>query len=84
MWKRYSWTRKTNELYQFILNLSPSLDIQSLNKYVALQNLLIYYKWKNIRWQYKSKLKILAPVWNDEFELPDGSYSVSHIQDYIE
>ena len=22
--------------------------------------------------------------WNDEFELPDGSDSVSHIQDYIE
>ena len=23
-------------------------------------------------------------TWNDEFELPDGSYSVSDIQDYIE
>ena len=26
----------------------------------------------------------MAPTWNDEFELPDGSYSVSDIQDYIE
>ena len=41
--------------------------------------------WKNIRKQYKSnKLKIIAPTWNDEFELQDGSYSVSDIQDYIE
>ena len=27
---------------------------------------------------------MIAPAWNDEFELPDGSYSVSHIQDYTE
>ena len=25
-----------------------------------------------------------APTWNDKFELPDGSYSVSDIQDYFE
>ena len=31
-----------------------------------------------------SKLKIHAPTWNDEFDLPDGSYSVSDIQDYSE
>ena len=43
------------------------------------------YMWKNIRAQYKnSKFKIIAPTWNDEFELPDGSYSVSDIQDHIE
>ena len=30
-----------------------------------------------------NKLKIIAPTWN-KFELPDGSYSVSDIQDYIE
>ena len=32
----------------------------------------------------KYKLKIIAPTWNDEFELPDSSYSVSDIQGYIE
>ena len=31
-----------------------------------------------------NKLKISAPTWNDKFELPDGSYSVSDIQDYFE
>ena len=25
-----------------------------------------------------------APIWSDEFELPDGSYSISDIQDYFE
>ena len=31
-----------------------------------------------------NKLKISAPIWNDKFELPDGSYSVSDNQDYFE
>ena len=45
----------------------------------------IYYTWKNIRQQYQNnKLKIIAPTWNDEFELADGSYSVSDIQGYAE
>ena len=60
------------------------IRLRSSNKHVVLQNLSIY-TWKNIRKQYKNnKLKIIAPTWNDEFELPDSSYSVSNIQDYIE
>ena len=31
-----------------------------------------------------NKFKISALTWNDKFELPDGSYSVSNIQDYFE
>ena len=39
---------------------------------------------ENIKKSYKSdNLKILAPTWNGQFELPDGSYSVSDIQDYF-
>ena len=30
------------------------------------------------------EIKISAPTWNDEFNLPDGFYSVSDIQDYVE
>ena len=49
------------------------------------QILGIYYTWKNIKNSYKNKkLKISAPTWSDEFELPDGSYSISDIQDYFE
>ena len=31
-----------------------------------------------------NKFKLSAPTWNYEFELPDGSYFVSDIQDYVE
>ena len=44
-----------------------------------------YYTWKNVKESYKnSKLKISAPTWNEEFELPNGSYSTSDIQDHFE
>ena len=76
---------KNDEPYKFVLNLSQRLYLRSLNKHAALQNLSIYYTWKNIRKQYKNnKLKIIAPRWNDQFELTDGSYSVSDIHNYIE
>ena len=40
---------------------------------------------ENIRKSHKNnKIKISAPTWNEEFELPDGSYSLSDIQDYFE
>ena len=51
---------------------------------MALANLSIYYTWKNIKSEYKNKFKISAPNWNDEFDLPHGSYSLSDIQDYSE
>ena len=52
---------------------------------IALSNLNIYYTCKNIKSSYNNnKFKISAPTWNDEFELPDGSYSISDIQDYFE
>ena len=48
-------------------------------------NLSIYYTWKNIKSVYNNnKFKISAPTWNDAFDLPDGSYSISDIQDYFE
>ena len=39
--------------------------------------------------KYKSlynnnEIKISAPTWNDKFELPDGPYSVSDIQNYFQ
>ena len=40
---------------------------------------------RNLKSSYNNnKLKISAPPWNDKFELPDGSYSVSNIQDFFE
>ena len=52
---------------------------------MALANLIIYYMWKNIKLEHnKNKFKIYVQTWNDEFNLPNGSYSVSDIQDYFE
>ena len=51
------------------------------NKNIGLVNLSIYYTWKNIKSEYNiNKFKICAPTWNDAFDLPDGSYSSSDIQ----
>ena len=69
-----------NEPHKLILNLLLRLDFRNSNKQVTLQKLSIYYTWKNIKQQYKNnKLKIIAPTWNGQFELPNGSYSVSDI-----
>ena len=52
---------------------------------MALANLSICYTWKNIKSEYSNnKFKISAPTWNDEFDLPDGSYSLSDIKNYFE
>ena len=69
---------KTNELHKFVPALSQKLDLRSSSKHVALQKLSIRKQYKN------NKLKIIAPTWNDELKLPDGSYLVSNIQDYTE
>ena len=46
-----------------VLNLSQKLDLRGSNKSVALQNVSVYYTWKNIRKQYKNnKLKIISPT----------------------
>ena len=72
---------KTNEPHKFVLNLPQRLHLRFCNKRVALENLSIYYTWKNIRKHYKNnKLQIIAPTWNDEFELPNGYYSVSEFK----
>ena len=74
----------TNEPHKFVFNSPQRLYLRNSNKHVTLQNISIYYTWKNIRQQYKfNKLKIIAPTWNDNFELPDGSYSVLHIDQLI-
>ena len=52
---------------------------------MALGNLSVYYTWKNIKSEHNNnQFEISAPTWNDKFDLPDGSYSISDIQDYFE
>ena len=76
---------RTSEYHVLILKLANKLDLRRDEKNTALSNLSIYYTWKNIKSSYKNnKFKISTPTWRDEFELPDGSYSISDIQDYFE
>ena len=76
---------RTSEYHVLVLKLADKLDLRSGQKSVALSNLSIYYTWENIKTSYKNnKFKISAPTWSDESELPDGSHSISDIQDYFE
>ena len=75
---------KTSDPYRLLFNLSDKINLKRSDKYVALSPLSIYYTWKNRKKSYENnKFKISAPTWNEEFELPDGSCSVSDIQDYF-
>ena len=77
-------TSKTSYPYRLLLNLTDKIDLRRKVKYIALSNFNIYFIWKNIKKQYKNnKFKISAPTLNEEFELPDGSYSILDIQDYF-
>ena len=76
---------RTSEYHVLVLNLTDKFDLRRGQKSVALSNLSIYYTWKSIESSYNNnEFKISAPTWSDEFELPDGSYSISDIQDYFE
>ena len=76
---------RTTEYHVLVLKLTDKLDLRRGQKTVALSSLSIYYKWKNLKSSYNNnKFKISAPTWSEEFKLPDGSYSISDIQDYFE
>ena len=74
---------RTSEYHVLLFNLTNKIDLRS-EKTVALSNLSIYYTWKNIKSSYNNnKFKISAPTWSEESNLPDGSYSITDIQNYF-
>ena len=76
---------KTSEPHRFKLDLTDKVNLKNPNKNIALANLSIYYNWKKIKPECNNnKFKISAPIWNDTFDLPNGSYSIADIQDYFE
>ena len=76
---------KTSKWLVLILNFTDNLILRTGENSIALSNLSIYYTWRNLKSLYdNNKFKISAPTQNNKFELPDGSYSVSNIQDYFE
>ena len=76
---------QTPKRHVLILKFTDKLDLRRGKNRIAISNLSIYYTWKNIKSSYNNnKFKISALTRNDKFELPDGSYSVSDVQDYCE
>ena len=76
---------KTNKSNIFVYQFTDKLNLKNPNKNIALANLSIHYTLRNIKSECNNnKFKISAPTWNDEFSLPDGSYSVFDIQNYFE
>ena len=58
--------KKTSDPQRLLLNVTDKINFKKSDKYVALSNRRNDYTRKNIK----------SPTWTEEFELPDGSYSV--------
>ena len=72
---------KTSDPERLLLSLINKVNWKRSVTYVALSNPSMYSTWQNIKKSNKiNEFKILASKWNEEFELPDGSYSISDIQ----
>ena len=71
---------KTNEPHRFKLDWADKLNLKNPKKDIALVNLSIYYTWKNIKSEYNNnKFKTSAPTLSENFNLPDGSYTIDDI-----
>ena len=66
--------------HRVLINPTDKINLKRSDKCVALSKFSNNYTWKNMKKSYKNnQFKISALTWNIEFELPDGSYSVSNI-----
>ena len=60
---------KTSDPQRQLFNLTERVDLKRKDKYIALSNLTIYYRLKNIKKSFKNiKFEMSAPTWNEEFE----------------
>ena len=76
---------KISDPQRLLYNLSDIINLKRSDKYVVLSNLTIQYSWKSIKKSYKNNnIEVSTPTWNEEFKLPDESYSVSDIQEYFD
>ena len=48
-----------------------------------IYQILVLHMEKHKKLINNNTFKILAPTWNDKFDIPDGSYSVPVIQDHF-
>lgn len=83
---RNSGNSKTSNAHRLRLNLLDKIDLRRGDtKCVTLSNFSIYCIWKNIK-SLKENINLKYPgtTWHQEFKLPDGSYSISGIQNCFE
>ena len=74
----------TSDPHRLLLNLTDKIDLKRKDKYIALSNLSIYYTWKNIKSRVKTiSLKYQLQHGMKNLNLPDGSYSISDIRDFL-
>ena len=69
---------------RLILDIPVPIDLNGSQRHVFLSNLSIYYTWRNITSEFNNnKFKINTPKWSEEVTLPDGSYSIEKIDEYL-
>lgn len=74
---------KTSDAHKLRLNLTDKTDLRRRNNRVVLPNLSFYYTWKETKKSHKnSKFKISGTIWDQSFQLSDGSYSISTTKTY--
>ena len=71
---------KTPDPHRLSLNFSDKIDLNCCP--IKTQHIL-YMEIHNQSYE-NNRFKISGPTWNEKFELPDDSYSVSNIQGYFE
>ena len=65
----------TSEPLLLVLRFTDRLNLRRGAKSNALSNIRICYAWKLIKSSFNSNtFTKSAAIWNDRFELPDGSY----------
>ena len=75
---------KTSDPRRLLLIITDKTDLRRKGKYIASSNFRIHDKWKNIEKSYKNnKFQKSALTFNEKFELTDGSYFISDIQNYF-
>ena len=65
---------------RLVINLEGKANLKRSEKYVVCTNITIYWTWKNIKKKH-IQFTLLRPKWVKVFEFPDGSNSISDVQD---
>ena len=75
---------KTSEQHVLIFKLTDKLNLRRGEKIIVITSQHLLYMEKHKNSYNNKKCKISTPTWINQFELPDGLYSVLHIQDHFE